>query len=1074
MRKNLLLIVIAMLIPALSWAENKAVTKTRTASYYNNKTERELLIPASQAGINLPLEADGTDSYSIGMWFKVTDVATSDTYAGTVFSFGSKDYCGLWAGFWVAFHGQDDILRLHIGQDCSDKSVQANEPSFSNDATYRSNAAGNLGSLTRNEYHFMLISVDNVNKVFKIYVDGNEAYSLSGQTMGYKWSDGVLGFMGHGMSGAIDEVQLYNKALSAAEAENARSNKAKNIDGLTALYTFNNTSVTNEWPNEAPDGDASYIAVLNEYTFGSNWAYGLYTGSADRIGQTGGYSASFVDGRELPAEEINVTIGGTENGGTLTLTNGTDVFAISAEAQKLMTNTDYEVSATPAEGYALVKIEVTENGVTNEIANNSVISFGADAQVFATFTNTTSALTVVDEGGITFNLFKGTENITGQKDNLLPGQTYMLVPSLDHAREIHKKVTGAKLGDQELTADALGRYSFTMPEGGATFTILSRDLERYTLTINQPEGGTVKVIEGTATELSDGDVIYEGTILTFQQTPETGYAFINYVVNGNNTTVSIYTVNENVTVSAVYEKATLDNLTYCIPSGTSNTNGRYLNNVTLVGTESASQSITTSSNSAKYWDYKSTILKVKAGETITVTPAGSLNWCQTAVWVDWGLDGEFNLVLDANGAGSGDCVAYNRMSFDGGTTYFTTTNSPTPAQATGGNLGNGNTQAMKFTVPAGAKGKYRIRFRCDYNQTDACANLNGGEGDGHTVIDATLEVEAVTLAQERTVSVKSADETMGTVKITSPSTTESSVTTNEPRVTVKATPAAGYGFMNWTNAAGEVVSTDATYNYEGEDDVELTAHFGYYVNIATANGGYISVTNNGQAVANGAVVAPGTTITVVATGNNGWRLVNLKVNGEAIESGAEIEVNETINIEATFTDAAGTLIINKTGEGKVEVTDEMFFSDDDRADVTFLQAGDPIEEGLPYVIYFEPAEGYKLSAATISGDTMEGEGVDITLSDHPDYFFTAEDAGVSCANSENWFVYGCAGTEAKDLVITVYFELEATAIDSVELDAANGPVEYFNLQGVRVSGNNLTPGIYVRRQGGKTVKVLVK
>lgn len=38
----------------------------------------------------------------------------------------------------------------------------------------------------------------------------------------------------------------------------------------------------------------------------------------------------------------------------------------------------------------------------------------------------------------------------------------------------------------------------------------------------------------------------------------------------------------------------------------------------------------------------------------------------------------------------------------------------------------------------------------------------------------------------------------------------------------------------------------------------------------------------------------------------------------------------------------------------------------------------------------------------------------------------------------------------------------------------NGAVEYFNLQGVRVNANNLTPGIYVRRQGNKAVKVTVK
>lgn len=47
-----------------------------------------------------------------------------------------------------------------------------------------------------------------------------------------------------------------------------------------------------------------------------------------------------------------------------------------------------------------------------------------------------------------------------------------------------------------------------------------------------------------------------------------------------------------------------------------------------------------------------------------------------------------------------------------------------------------------------------------------------------------------------------------------------------------------------------------------------------------------------------------------------------------------------------------------------------------------------------------------------------------------------------------------------------------TGIGSIE--AAEAPVEYYNLQGVRMNADNLTPGIYVKRQGNKTVKVVVK
>ncbi len=51
---------------------------------------------------------------------------------------------------------------------------------------------------------------------------------------------------------------------------------------------------------------------------------------------------------------------------------------------------------------------------------------------------------------------------------------------------------------------------------------------------------------------------------------------------------------------------------------------------------------------------------------------------------------------------------------------------------------------------------------------------------------------------------------------------------------------------------------------------------------------------------------------------------------------------------------------------------------------------------------------------------------------------------------------------------------DQSGIADIITDSENAPAEWFNLQGIRVSGENLTPGIYVKRQGSKTVKVLVK
>lgn len=54
---------------------------------------------------------------------------------------------------------------------------------------------------------------------------------------------------------------------------------------------------------------------------------------------------------------------------------------------------------------------------------------------------------------------------------------------------------------------------------------------------------------------------------------------------------------------------------------------------------------------------------------------------------------------------------------------------------------------------------------------------------------------------------------------------------------------------------------------------------------------------------------------------------------------------------------------------------------------------------------------------------------------------------------------------------TVALNIKSSGIDSIDADE-NAPVEYYDLRGIRVSGD--APGLYIRRQGNKTTKVLVK
>ena len=60
-----------------------------------------------------------------------------------------------------------------------------------------------------------------------------------------------------------------------------------------------------------------------------------------------------------------------------------------------------------------------------------------------------------------------------------------------------------------------------------------------------------------------------------------------------------------------------------------------------------------------------------------------------------------------------------------------------------------------------------------------------------------------------------------------------------------------------------------------------------------------------------------------------------------------------------------------------------------------------------------------------------------------------------------------------DVDIAVTFNGQTAGIDEVGVDN-NAPVEYFNLNGMSIDEKNLTPGLYIRRQGNNVQKVLVK
>lgn len=1011
MRKSLLLFLVAMVMPVLSFAQtndNKAISKTARTSMSNSSTSETRgyvdggVLGYQKAGSTM------TGSYTVSAWVNYSGTVTisGTSYNSVIFGYGGREHCND-NGQWNLVADKNGYLT-YVGW-----GVQ--------------NISSTSTAMPSGKWAYLTVTYDATDGSLKGYLNGAEVVTATAKNNAFEDfsnENPALYFGAWCFGGSFDELQCWQRVLSADEITAAKVN-AQAVSGLTGLYTFNEikSSTTGQFENTAVGGNTNYVATWETANGTALWdngvVYVISGGSATETAPTLG------EGREIIAAEATVTLTQT-TGGTLTVKNGDATLSDGANTVSGGSTLTFE--ATPEAGYALQGIDVTVGEVTTRYQADANYVVVADATITPVWSNTLYALTVVKDDDVTVTVTRSGAEVT-DLTSLFGGEDYKVAVTVPN----EKKLVSVKLGETVLTADADGLYTVNLTEA-ATLTIETVAKAQYTVTINQVDGGTITVTDADGNTITSGATVLEGTVLTLSATSATGYQFKGYTVNGTTSGATV-TVTANVIISATFEEG----IEYCEPTpiagrqytdGTTHNTARYI--TTLTAKTSDENSISISGPGAVvhqvYLDHSDQILTVDPGDQVTVSIAGGGSWMNTFIYADF----------DSNGLDSGDEVHKHYVP-----------NSP----------GASVVGDYSFSVPENlAPGSYRVRYMlnwdenqgpCEYGQ--AYVSATTANDNGEHIIDFTLYVAPQILDHERTVTVASADEEMGTVAITSPATAESSVTTNEKTVVIKATAVTGASFMNWTDAAGNVVSTDATYTYTGTEDASFTANFGYTVTATSNDDGSLTLTVDGTVIASGTVVPKGTVVKVVGTPNADKGLLSLTANGTAIENESEITIEENTAIVANFGEAAYTVEVSVIGQG----TYNLFIWDDSGEQ----EMGTPINSGAyitpNYMIELQPqaADGWEFQNAVFAGCS------DGTLEQ------TADDI------DEFGSVYCTAAKE--NLSITVTFALSSTAIDGIEADDENAPVEYFNLQGIRVNSDNLTPGVYVRRQGSKTTKVLV-
>ncbi len=1066
MRKTLLFLLVALLTPVFAMAQsNNAISKAhRGSSYYGTKSEYRLLVPFDAVG-HPQSGVDGTPGYdfSVGMWVKTTAVyTTNNPKVGILFRSGTGNHMNT-NGAIQLYTDASGALTLGFGND---------------------NLSGGgqelaAGTASFDEWHYILMvfdstsDMDNPDGGVRVYVDGVETLNNTEvNNFGYNWGDGVFQFICQSYSGQLDELHMFNAALTEAEAATAYTN-ARAVSSLATLYTFDAVTegTTGQFASQAGSIEGQ-VATFQSCSYDNYWEEGL----VDLSSQTETAPTLVASDREVAAVEVEVFVDECE-GGVLSLSDGENTYAESATAYNLNTGTELTVTATPDEGYSLVGIQLVpvanpENAVF--IPNGESFVVTESAHIVAEFTNSFYELTLVKPDAIGATIYSVTGDEISDLTQMVASE-YALELTVPDTHVI----TSVKLGEADVEYDeAEGLYFFEITEN-ATLTIEAREKASYTVTINQPTGGTINVRNNGA-DLSSGASVLEGTVVTLSNTPATGFAFVKYTVDGADYNAETYTVNANVTISGEFEERT--EIDYCTPTclgsqgSTTNYSGRGITSISVSdGVSSMSLSGNgTSGTRAIYYDQTSNVLETEAGKTINVTVSGQGEWMNTYVYVDW----------DLNGFTDSDEVFNN---YANGHNYYAASHS--------------------FVVPEGTPGgEYRVRYEIDWDDNGPCEVGQADKNNCDFVTDYIIKVKSSTLDAPRSVSIAVAEgqDALGTVAFTNPASTEASISTDLAAVVMTATPATTAAFLNWTDEAGDVVSTNATYTYNGTTDASFTANFGYSVNITVGSNGSAYMTADGANLASGSVVAPNTEITVNATAAASYQVGSVTVNStpiEKVDGAYKFNITANSDVNVTFVERQCVINFNVTGAGTCSFSNSTNTTYTEAAGDIYTNGGSYPGNGSSEVfLIMKPEEGNRIKSVSYTDDNGERSlniiyyteetaeaarnNADETFRipfaqvgepnclDDPDYLseiYFAQDEYGTYLEGAYWTILNPLG----DVTFNVSFEDNPSGIENIFADEENGPVEYYNLQGVKVSSENLANGFYIVRKGNKVAKVYI-
>ncbi len=419
--------------------------------------------------------------------------------------------------------------------------------------------SGNINAtIDLNTWTYLTLVYDNSDFSVKVYKDGTLVDSRNnGSQLTLFGDDPCIFFVGGaGFSGLCDEMQFYNKALTADEVAQAYNNDPQGVSGLTAWYDFNEieSGTTGTFANKATgSAHADTKAVFYNLTNATLSSGGGYT-SIKAFTET---APTLTEGRTIETTTMyTVTVPETVENGTLSVMSGET--ALNAGENQVEAGTELTITATPNKNYFVESLTVNDAPVEN--GGTYVVNEDATIAVSFAEIEMHNVSVAIDES-VDYQIAMNGEPVEDLTSIVAGSELTLTINALPQG----KKLVSVTLGDEPLEANEDGTYTFTVT-ADATLTVTLADIAYYTVTLPEAvENGTLTVMKGdVALNPGENTQIEEGTTLTITATPNSGYELTSLLINGeekidevSDNTYTIASLDDDVTVEAAFSEKVL-------------------------------------------------------------------------------------------------------------------------------------------------------------------------------------------------------------------------------------------------------------------------------------------------------------------------------------------------------------------------------------------------------------------------------------------------------------------------------------------------------------------------------------